>query len=441
MISVRAEGRERYIVELLAEVAGVPSGDWLVVEVRDGGGIGWDGRRLTLGSDLVNSILEALDGRGDPKRPLVDELALRFGDEVRSALESRGLPFVSLWRWPEGRPFALFLSHDVDQVRRRDPVILARDVYRMGRDLLRGRFRKAASVTRGWTGDDPYWNFESWMELEGKLGVRSTFFVMEGPRWARYGRRYDTRKLGPVLRELSEGGWEIGLHGSYYSCGDATRLKDEKDALEEIAGTRVLGNRQHYLRFIPEVSFRCYERAGFLYDSTLGYNEVVGYRAGTSLPFRPYDPERGRMEVLELPLGIQDVAVEETEEAFGLAERVREGGGMLSLLWHQSAFYRSPLYEELIRWAQACGAWIAKGEEIALWWRAREKVRVRAIWEPPELHLELSEVPEGLVLSVAMPGGGEDTVPALPGRYPVDGGRVVIRWRSRGCPNFLWCRS
>jgi len=86
MISVRAEGRERYIVELLAEVAGVPSGDWLVVEVRDGGGIGWDGRRLTLGSDLVNSILEALDGRGDPKRPLVDELALRFGDEVRSAL-------------------------------------------------------------------------------------------------------------------------------------------------------------------------------------------------------------------------------------------------------------------------------------------------------------------------------------------------------------------
>ena len=293
MICITAKGKERYILELLAEIAGLPSGDWLTVEVRGGdGAIRWEKGKLVIGSDFTASVWRALMGLEEPGGLLVDAYARQFGESVRQALECNGLPYISLGKWPGGRPFALFPSHDVDQVHRRDPAVLARDLYRMGRDVVRGRFRSVASTVEEWTRrTDSYWNFEKWRRLEERLGVRSTFFFMEGPRWSRYGRRYDTRKLTPVLKDLVGGGWEVGLHGSYYAFKDARRLRREREALEAIIGVRVHGNRQHYLRLDPERSFRCYEEAGFLYDATLGYNDRVGYRAGISFPFRPYDPE------------------------------------------------------------------------------------------------------------------------------------------------------
>ncbi|RKY58938.1 MAG: hypothetical protein DRP95_05515 [Candidatus Latescibacterota bacterium] len=185
------------------------------------------------------------------------------------------------------------------------------------------------------------------------------------------------------------------------------------------------------MRLDPECSFECYEEAGFLYDATLGYNDRAGYRAGISFPFRPYDPGRGKaVDLVELPLGVQDVAVEcegtSEKGILKLAERVRECGGMLSLLWHQSAFHRSPLYEAILRWAKECGAWVATGREIASWWRARGQVEVRACWTPPHLRVRLSGAPRGLVLSVSLPGGKDEFLPALPGRYEVKGGTVDI---------------
>ena len=36
------------------------------------------------------------------------------------------------------------------------------------------------------------------------------------------------------------------------------------------------------------------EAAGLRADSSLGYNRTVGFRAGTSLPFRQFDVSAGR---------------------------------------------------------------------------------------------------------------------------------------------------
>ena len=42
-----------------------------------------------------------------------------------------------------------------------------------------------------------------------------------------------------------------------------------------------------------------------VYDSTIGYNETVGYRAGTTQPYRPLAASR----LLELPLHVMDTAL------------------------------------------------------------------------------------------------------------------------------------
>ena len=45
--------------------------------------------------------------------------------------------------------------------------------------------------------------------------------------------------------------------------------------------------------------------AGATYDSTIGYNETVGYRAGTTQVYKPLEMTR----LLELPLHVMDTAM------------------------------------------------------------------------------------------------------------------------------------
>ena len=59
------------------------------------------------------------------------------------------------------------------------------------------------------------------------------------------------------------------------------------------------------LALLRRESPRQLEAAGFAYDSTWGYNDAVGYRAGTSQVFR----FAGSANLLELPLTVMDSAL------------------------------------------------------------------------------------------------------------------------------------
>ena len=71
----------------------------------------------------------------------------------------------------------------------------------------------------------------------------------------------------------------------------------------EVTGESSIGVRIHWL-LRDENTFPALEEAGFAYDSTVGYNETIGYRSGTTQVFRP----AGVRSLLELPLHDQDGA-------------------------------------------------------------------------------------------------------------------------------------
>ena len=60
----------------------------------------------------------------------------------------------------------------------------------------------------------------------------------------------------------------------------------------------------HWLCFDAQ-SYRRLDEAGYDYDATCGFNDAVGFKAGTTQVFRPLDAER----LLELPLHVQDTAL------------------------------------------------------------------------------------------------------------------------------------
>ena len=103
-----------------------------------------------------------------------------------------------------------------------------------------------------------------------------------------------------MIREIDRQGWEIGLHSSWYSFDDVDELKRQKEALESALGHEVISIRQHYLHYDIRVTPVVQAAAGFKYDSTLGFNDNVGFRFGTCYPYHLYDLGNGIGDVVTL---------------------------------------------------------------------------------------------------------------------------------------------
>lgn len=175
--------------------------------------------------------------------------------------------------------------------------------------------------------------------------ARSTLFVV--PRRAhRRDPNYSLANLGSILRDASQRGFPIEIHGSYTSSIEARTLLPEADQLREILQKSPTGNRQHWLRFgKTEDLFRSVEEAELRFDSSVGFTDQVGFRNGASFAFPPYNFQEERAyDFLEIPLAIMDGSLVEesrvtSETPQFLAERVlaesrKRGWGGISILWH-----------------------------------------------------------------------------------------------------------
>jgi peptidoglycan/xylan/chitin deacetylase (PgdA/CDA1 family) len=198
---------------------------------------------------------------------------------------------------------------------------------------------------------DPNWRFAEIVEEEREHGARSTFFVMAG-----HGHRADGAapesydRLRPKLVEtLVETGAEVGLHGSYLAAEDLERLARERALLAQLDGPLV-GHRYHYLRVDPHRNLAPLVDIGFRYDTSLGFPDALGFRAGIAHPFRPWDVERDRpADLVEVPLAVMDATLAEEryaglsagvakERILPLLDWAAENGGGFSILWHPERF-------------------------------------------------------------------------------------------------------
>jgi peptidoglycan/xylan/chitin deacetylase (PgdA/CDA1 family) len=341
--------------------------------------------------DFAFNILHPL---GLLYRPVVDEDYLENGGKKPT--------------WPNGKPFAVCLTHDVDAVSlnslkqslrlRKAQLLNGTDVFQkvislagLGMDLARsGIYAKQR---------DPLHCYERWLKAEKECGPHATFFFWPGLS-AVTKRHYtdctyelcdsvvfDNQRctVAEMIREIDRRGWEIGLHPSWYSSDDADELKRQKEALEKVLGHEIVSIRQHYLHYDIRETPAVHAEAGFKYDSTLGFNDNVGFRFGTSYPWYLYDLRSEKeLPIMEVPLIIQDRAMLNPEKGIRLdadtafqyvvqiAEEVEKVGGVLTLLWHtnwimQEDWWR--LYLRALDHLKQQNAFFASVSEIGEWWK------------------------------------------------------------------------
>ena len=389
------------------------------------------GRRLTVrvGYDLFREV-GLLLAKGQPLEhagiPTLDlHIAL-----LREILGWSGVPLVEIPPAPDGYSLIACLTHDVDHplVRRHwADHTAAGFLYRAclgsvinvlrGRASMRDLLTNWAAVLRlpfvhcGLAKD--FWlALDRYRAIEAAAG--STFFVIpvegypgetgDGPAPRRRAARYRASDIAPELRRLAAAGSEIGVHGIDAWLDSAKGLEELREIVR-ITGTPEIGIRMHWL-YGDQRSPAILEDAGFSYDSTSGYNEAIGYRAGTTQAFAP----PGTTWLLELPLHIMDTALfypchlnlsprEARQRVRTVIEHARRLGGAVTVNWHDRSIAPERLwgrvYREIVRDLEDAGAWFPTASRGVSWFRKRRAAVFESVTcESGQVHAKVS-IPTG----------------------------------------------
>jgi peptidoglycan/xylan/chitin deacetylase (PgdA/CDA1 family) len=284
-------------------------------------------------------------------------------------------------KYPNRKRFAVCLTHDVDDIY--PPLIhtMASSVKHIKQAAFKGLMKEWIAYLNKQK-KSPYINFQKIISLEEQYDAKSTFYFMATDKDVKR-KRYDITSLKSELLDIKNKGWDIGLHTGYYSYDNLEKIKVEKQKIEELIGEPIIGCRNHYLRFKTPETWELLVEAGFKYDTTFGYPDMIGFRNGTCAPFKPYNLNTERyIDIVEIPLNIMDgtlfgymglTVTEAKTRIIEMIDTVASLNGVLTVLWHNDIFswhYRAQwaeLYEWLLDYASNKGAWLTSPDELYYW--------------------------------------------------------------------------
>src|SRR5882724_1440496 len=383
---------------------------------------------VRLGFDLFEEVRYLLTHGQPVEFASIPTLDLQIS-LLRQLIVSKGVALVEIPAVPAGHRFIVCLTHDVDHPCVRghkcDSTMfgfLYRALIGSVIKFFRGR-RSLRQIAVNWKAAfslplvfagvaKDFWNqVDRYLELERDLA--STFFVIptkgnagvdsHGRIRAKRASRYALADIADDLKKLLSANREIAVHG-IDAWRDSAKGRDECQDVQKITGTAETGVRMHWLYFDSQAPATL-EKAGYSYDSTIGYNETIGYRAGTAQVFKHPNVDR----LLELPLHIMDTALfypsymnlsddEARAAMLPLIENVTRFGGVLTINWHDRSLGPERLwadvYVTLLRDLRARAPWFATALQTVSWFRRRRtasfvriahdgnSVRVRTATDP-----------------------------------------------------------
>jgi hypothetical protein len=361
---------------------------------------------IRIGYDLFAEVRHLLSN-GQPLRfAHVPSIEIHIA-VLRDILVEHQIRFEEVPPVPAGYNFIVCLTHDVDHfaiANHKCDHTMFGFLYRASIgsiiELFQGR-KSLRQLARNWLAilslplvylrivPDFWSKLQRYLELD----QASTFFIIPkkgeagmtsaGARLPRRAVRYDLSQLQASVSEILAHRGEIGLHG-IDAWRDAAEARKEREQIQVLTHAPEVGVRMHWLFFDSESAGKL-DEAGFSYDSTVGYNETVGYRAGTTQAFRPF----GTRRLLELPLHIMDTALfyrahlhlspgQAMTRIDGMVNDMKQFGGVLMVNWHDRSIVPERLwddfYAKMVKKFESAGVWFCTAAEAAQWFRRRREV-------------------------------------------------------------------
>lgn len=193
-----------------------------------------------------------------------------------------------------------------------------------------------------------FWSFDWLINLEEKNNVRSAFFFLDNNSAKDSIYFLNDKKIISVVKKLINKKFEVGIHGTFNSYKNEEELTRIRIKLQDVSKITTIGIRQHYLKYEIPNTQKLQQKAGYLYDTSVGFAEHEGFRNSYCFPFKLYDFENDKMlNIWEIPLVAMDGTLfeyrglnfQQAKKTINeISEEVKKFNGVFTLLWHNDYF-------------------------------------------------------------------------------------------------------
>ena len=243
------------------------------------------------------------------------------------------------------------ITHDIDYFARYDK--FTKVLKAIGGDIFKRKsLSKAINTLKSYSKinkgkqKDPYDTFNYLMDLSERYDLKSHFYFIPallGEEDTQY--NINDEQVVKTMQHIKERGHIVGVHGAYCS------YKNKDIFLKELKrfpfDIKITEGRQHFLRFENSTTWQIQNDAGLKQDSTMGYVNHVGFRAGTCYEYSVFNIlTRKKLNLKEQSLIVMEQALIKQysdrnkfyNKIIALKDIVKKYNGTFVILWHNNNF-------------------------------------------------------------------------------------------------------
>ena len=316
--------------------------------------------KVVVNFDIISSAWYLMSGRQELENKSLDKYGrYKYEESIQKKLNIVGIPVVNYYfeilkeaieiitksKIKSKRNFSATITHDIDEV-------MSGWKHRVRTQVTKKHFLKAFKhgLFQPLKPFLPWKNLIELSDFNSKNNVPSTFFLLPRNNKLDNIKNADYSLSNPYIQESITGiknhGHEIGIHGSYKTHESKVELQNDIKALKD----KVNGNRFHFLHYSIQESSEVIETNELKFDTTLGFQEEIGFRNSICTPFKLYNfKEKRPFNFIEIPLNIMDCSLEfsnymglspkESLEAIKkLTQEIKKFKGNICINWHNTYF-------------------------------------------------------------------------------------------------------
>jgi hypothetical protein len=210
------------------------------------------------------------------------------------------------------------------------------------KDLLKGKSIKEKFKVRFGKIQDPFDTY-SIIKKAAEKHPASCFFLLGD--WGKFDKNihWKNTNLKQLTLDLKKSG-SIGIHPSYASYLNETKVKSELNRLNTLINTKSTKSRQHFLKLDIPHSYQLLESIGITDDYSMGFADGYGFRSGTCFSYPFFDLTINSITKLTIhPITYMDGTLNQylglsVKESIAIIQslkaEVKNVGGTFCPLWH-----------------------------------------------------------------------------------------------------------
>lgn len=216
------------------------------------------------------------------REPLIDRWRTQFQHELQKKFPDILFPKVQSYQ---------AITIDVDSAFAYKHKGIYRTLGGIAKDVMGGNVQnlsKRLQTLLGFRADE-FDTYEKYIKLSKRHKVELIwFFLLANFDGEDISLPHNSKALRKRIASLAND-FTVGIHPGLKSNQDPSRLHQEINRLKHITGKDVRHSRQHFLKHhIPSTYYRLME-AGIEHEYSVGFHDVIGFKAATGWPFAFYD--------------------------------------------------------------------------------------------------------------------------------------------------------